>query len=1084
LRDVTKPERDGMLERIDPHKLLQTYIENANFDIQMAWRGLLSCYDTAMGGKCDALLKLIGAVERLDEGQEKVSILEGKVASLREEKSRHAATLQSLERMVADEQERAQRLEMEKGVLARAKVELERRYDDANTERDAQFGILEGMVSEWETRSGRSETSSQPRGGADLEARFELIRKAFEDARMATKWTEATCKRLQVEYDDLLRKGTKMSTFSGSSGEHSNAGEGRQPRTMEPELPHQAPKDDDNAEWWAPTEPIMPPDGERLQKEVERLEGEVVRYEGRCASLQETVAHLKTRLEAQTAEAAQEKLEHDNSLDEIANSVNDIDATVSRVVAGSESSPVADSFAGSAQKPLLTQEFIREVEATQLQAIQSSRAAMDEIKAKIADLVQRISTELAEAKTAQAEEKQKYLEEVTDYIATLDSWIQKHREVEGNQGLIEDQLDALRQQVHSQQQVFHEIGRRVRQQRAQVEAAKSASRHSGTVSGRSTGGSTFHAGPDETWALRAATNLIAQLKSIAKDASMGAAARACGAQLAALLKRLRERDPDTPTEACLAELENFLTESADNGIENDKSGFHTKLDQYDRDLKSLLELEQFAPKETESERVLLIGIDEKLQAAGKLQAQQAMLIKECKAYLADHTPRPLTASQLEELVRLISSALTSTGGRWSQANLTDRSRASLMGQLVARIRRMVSDPYLAERRRELKNGIKRQGIQVEELTGEVARLAALARIAQGQMDALRRLKERGWAPSARGHEELDCVVTASQQRRETMFLRERDYSEAYLVWLDTVQADTKAFLENTAADEYYHAEKLLAETLFRLHGSGSLGPHGEATCFCTLLRFLFPKVYYSTVVGGCCAGSSVVRHDSRDAPESSCHGHHGHGVLSSSGRLWTSACRILTFLSWLILLVLIQPYNLATSARAALSLLFGMPIFVWRLVSEPETRHQFRSRDQNQCQKKGQEQDEGQHDKQGEGQEGEQKPDQEQDEPLPPPKLTLSQLPPEPATLVSVAVTVFLFVVWLSYLAVVVERQTWVANNDWRSVYVWDLTNRGPVPGTGWSPAGVDYRLIYEPMGVVVSGWAHSLFSWSRYVTL
>ena len=1074
LGDVTTPKRDGMLDRVDPHSLLRTRIGAANDDIRHAWERFLTYYDIAMEGKCDALLKLVGAIERLDQVQDHVSGLEGKVNSLGAENSRQLGMLESLEKMVSDERERARQLGVEKGVMAREKDKLERCFKEANAERDAQLKTLEEMIADWETLSGRSDTSSQTRGDADPESRFESIREAFRQAHMASKLKEATLKRLEAQRDDLLRQGTKMSTFSGSSGDRSNAGEARE---LESDLQHHGPKEGSHAPWWEadyPTEPIMPSSSEGPQTEVERLEGELGQYRARCLSLQEKVDDLKGRLDAQAVEAAQEKLEHTKSLDEIANSMNDIDAIVSRVVAASQSSRGAESASGNPQESLLPQEFVRDVEAAHSEALQSSRAVMDEIKAKIADLVKRVSTELAEAKATHAEEKRQVLEEVTQYIATINAWIQTHQEMEGNQGLIEDELDALRQQVNSQQQVFHEIGQQVRHQRSRVEAARSSSRHIGTsstsstiprpksISGGPSGGSASDAGPDEVWALREARKLIEQLKS---SGLVEAAVRACGEKLSALRKRLSERDPDTPTERLLTALEKLLMESSQTDIENDSSDFHTKLDKYDRDLKSLLELEQFAPKESESDRALLLGIEAKLEAAGALQMKQTRLMNECKDYREKNAPPPLTASQSEELVRLISNLLASNGGSWSQADLAGQDRDSPMSQLVSRIRRMLSVPFLAERQRELRDCIRRQGVLVEELVGDADRVAVLAQHAGEDIKALHSLRERGWSPST-GYDDLAYVIQAKQERRGRDLERLKVYTEGYLSFLDMTQEEVTDFLETTSAADRHHAGGLLSETLFRLHGSGGTSPHGGAACFCTLLRFFLPRVYYSTVIGGCCAESSRIAHndsgDGDDAVEPVCQGHHGHGVLTSSSRAWTTVCRAMTAITWLILLALMQPYNLATSAWGALSFLFGMPVYVWWLLSGTPTG----SQDQNRGEREGQKHDE----------------DQEEEAPLPTPNRPLSRLP-EPATLVGAGVTIFLFIAWLSYAAVVAERRLWVGDNDWRYGYVLDLTSGRPLPYAGWSPVRVDYRLVYEPVWEAVAGWAHGLFSWRRYIS-
>jgi hypothetical protein len=183
---------------------------------------------------------------------------------------------------------------------------------------------------------------------------------------------------------------------------------------------------------------------------------------------------------------------------------------------------------------------------------------------------------------------------------------------------------------------------------------------------------------------------------------------------------------------------------------------------------------------------------------------------------------------------------------------------------------------------------------------------------------------------------------------------------------------------------------------------------------------------------------------------------------------------VLTSCVWLVFLLLIQPYNLWTTASFLLACLLSLPIYLLRLATYTYAyaRHRIRTRTRQHRQRQRH------HPQHSITQTQTQTPPP----PPPPPKFPTPTPPPIPAasTITGALLSLFLVYAWLAYVAVLVERRIWIGNNDWRYAYVLDVTSGKPLPYPGWSPARVDFRLALEPVWVLFAEGVHGLFEWGR----
>ncbi|KAK4173179.1 hypothetical protein QBC36DRAFT_360602 [Triangularia setosa] len=168
------------------------------------------------------------------------------------------------------------------------------------------------------------------------------------------------------------------------------------------------------------------------------------------------------------------------------------------------------------------------------------------------------------------------------------------------------------------------------------------------------------------------------------------------------------------------------------------------------------------------------------------------------------------------------------------------------------------------------------------------------------------------------------------------YIEELPLKDTFKSPLETVTANilvNKDVIEAQEETRRNRIESLIREKAMELYSTYSHSKHAESACFCSLLKYFAPKVYYGAVRDGCCGqgrmvspikeGTNVdtqpVRPESRPAPGSPsslrrgrrvCQGHHGHGLLSASATLPTVICHVLTTLLWIILYVLSTPLDI------------------------------------------------------------------------------------------------------------------------------------------------------------------------------
>ncbi|KAG7291703.1 hypothetical protein NEMBOFW57_001722 [Staphylotrichum longicolle] len=1084
---ISVPPRGGMLSTVDSDHLLQHHMDYANSTVHGRWERLLHAYDMAMRGKVEALLALGAAHQRIREEQEVALMLKEKTASLGEENRYLVRNLEGLEKEGSTQQRRIKSLENVNRTLTREGVGLKAKYDKTVNAQETQLVILEEIVNDWETLTGTPRARVAPGATRSIEARFRSVRDALEEARTATSAAEARHRRLREQYDSLEKATEEAADRPQSAERLSTTQLELRVRDLERELETERARAADR-KGKGPAESISPPirhqqlpSGQQTA-EVERLKKEATLYRVQIEALEEAIEELEQKLAEKTVRSAHEQQEYQSNMDDIETSVKDLAATVSGAVGGIQDDARPESSADNAAESLVPERLIREIEAVQDEALQSSKAIMDEIKARIAEMAKKVSAKMAGANALHIEQAQQILEELKNMKLATDTWARDHEIMEENQGLIREQLDALQQQVQSDHQAFQEIGEQVEQQRARVETVKTLSQQSTKSEPYSSssrqlsiyhgfrelpsGG--FRAEDHELEFLQRTIQFIEEFYQNSESYGEEAAAHRLIQQLTMAITELNSVEPETPAEDLMKSLRRFMIRSVREHNIVDNTDFYLALAQYSRHLRNLLELERFTPQQSQAERDLLDQIEKRIVNAAKLQDAQTQLIKECEAHRAQQGPRPLTSSQSEDLFRLCSSLLETMGGRWSGSTPTSQEGAAAINQLITKIQEMAPDPRQAEGRWRVQNGIKALKPRLVELEEDVCRIKAMADSAHARVDAFVKLNERGFGMK---DEDMDPVYHASLKRRETRLRREEEYTQVRLTELSDAQAASEAFLVRDAAADRHRAEQLLTKTLFQIQASGVPGQHGGSSCFCTLLRFLFPRIYYSTVTGGCCASgkppppTSSPSHNPREVV-ASCQGHHGHGALASSSPLWTSLCRVFTALTWLLFLVLIQPYNLRATAAFLLSLLLGLPLYLCRLLTY-HTRALVRSARRRRRRRHVDDDDD--------------EPKPQLQTPLPPttPRFEPLRIPPA-STLVSSVVTLLLVYAWLAYVAVVAERRIWVGPNDWRYAYVLDVTSGRPLSYAAWSPARVDWRLVYDPAWDWFAGAVHSLFEWER----
>ncbi|KAK3298370.1 uncharacterized protein B0H64DRAFT_453629 [Chaetomium fimeti] len=1065
LTGVTEPPRNGMFQRIDAEDVLRTHMANSDAKTHAPWEQLLACYDVAMRGRSAAFLVLADMSKKFLE-EEGRGNLETAVRKAEEEKETLGKVVEFLEAEKRQRLEEIASLETTNRILLRDRSALEADQDKIMAMQKERLQRLEKKMVDWGERVSLPiiRLSASDRG--DDEPRFEAILNALEEARRITETTDDRLKVAEDECDELHKMVSDVTDLRVSQLDLQNQElkkqlESERARAAKREKHHaevaarlsqsglrnqelksvleaerarvvQTEKDD--AEIIARL--ISQNESQKREKDLgdTRMKQEAALYRNKCETLQRTVDELKQKIADQAVEAVREKKEYERRVEEIKDSIEGLQTTVTGGIGGLQGGPNAGSPPSSPRAHLLPKEAIHEIKATQIQTIQSSQAIMEEIREAIRGVVDRVSAGMAKSVGIDFNDaQQQIMNELQKLTVSADSWISQHQTFEQNQALMHGELDSLRQMLQSNQHTFQEIEQQLQRHYAQVKTAKMTSQEGkdwemaptasldGTIPSKDL---SFGASIEEIQCLRAGREIIRQLRSPpeTKEAGMGldALVGSRTEMLHQLWQRLGEVDPNTPAEDLIIELETTLRSFQAYGIEKDLTAFYGMLGHFDTLFEGLLKLKQYTTQPRRAERDLLWGIQSKIEHLEGGQDTLARLTTEHEAYRTKQSLRPPSSRQWEELLLLTSNFLQANGDIWSLPTSTREEGAAALERLVSQVQEMMADSDLAKRRREIQNAMMEQDSRLVALGTEIPKVKRRANDLMKRVAAFDRVQLRGFRASAPNVKPMDLTLRAALKRHETRLRRDYDFSKARLDKLHADQAQSQGYLDGAAAAERQSARESVIRALLQLQASRGTGRHGEATCFCALFRYFFPRGYYSVVTGGCCAGGKT-NASSPSAP--SCHGHHGHGVLISSGPLWTSLCRFLTSIIWVLFLVFYQPSELGRMASFLLRSLLAPPIYVFRLAEHIYTRIRHR---------------------------------------------------------VSTTILLATAYLWLTYVAVTVERRIWVGSNDWRFAYVRDLTSGRPPPYPAWSPVSVDYRLATDPVWVWFAEGVHGLFGWRR----
>jgi hypothetical protein len=1107
LPQITEPPRVGLLERADFMQLLEAHTGN-EARILALWERLMVCYDVAMRGRRAALLALADAYNKTEEEEERDMELKQKLRALTEEKEDLIRNIEVHEARDWQQQKQIANLEDNNRILLRDGSAFKARYERITAAQEKQLEELEVTIARWEASTGVPTTRWAPRDKDDHETRFQSVRRALEEAREATAMSNARNRLLQDKCNALEQAVAEIVQRPKSQEMSPSVVSELESRSTQLELQNQVLKNELEAERARAAERekkhadlvarlTSQSEVQPQQQEAgdDRLTNEAALYREKCASLERTVDELQQKIADQAVKAAHDKQEYKANMEELENTINDLHATITGAIGGLDNAPAASSSSGNVQAPLLPEEVIRDIEAAQLQTIQSNQAVMDEIRATINALVEQVTAEMADAKAAHLEGAQQILEELRKLTVTADSWIQDHQTLEENQGLIHGELDALRQLAQSNLHTFQEIGQQVQRQSSQVEAAKTISQQSthfeqrpGLLYFSRSKGLTLDASDNEIAYLEAVASLISRMK-VPREGTAGldAATRSWADELSLLQQGLSAVEPDTPAEDLMAEFASDVDSFLEQGVENDPTMFYAVLDNYDKLFDGLLKLQSYIPQPPAAEQELLDKIEKKIEkkidAAEEVRERHARLMMEYQAQQAQHPPHVLNSDQSAELLRLVSDFLETTGGKWNWSAPADQETLASVEELYLQIQKALVHPSLMERRRELLAGIARQEAQLAELQEDIPKVKAQADDMAQRLAAFDRLQLKGRGGQTPDDQALDKAFRAGLKRHETRLRREQHYNQARHDRLEAKRVDVQDFLNKETVLDRHRAQRLLAETLLRLQSSGPPGQHNDAICFCTLLRYFFPRAYYSNITDGCCGGGEeklipssaspdATHNDGGSAVVPSCHGnHHGHGLLGSTP-IWTSLCHILTAFAWLVFLVLVQPHTLLTTLAYLQSLLLTLPIYLYRLTAHTASRARHRLLRARRVRPS-----------QAAAWTRELLSSSARQLKLQRPKLALPPVP-EASTLVSAAVFSFLLYAVLSYVAVAVERRIWMGDNDWRYAYVLDITSGRPLPYPGWLPMRVDYRLVTQRVWIWFAEGVHGFFEWRRAVDL
>ncbi|KAK4246687.1 hypothetical protein C7999DRAFT_41925 [Corynascus novoguineensis] len=998
LEEVTEPPRSGLFDRLDYDHELRVYMEQSEVVVRARWERLLACYDVAMRGRNSAFFALADASNQFYGGEvlnRESQEARRKLTEENEDLSRALSVVESQNRLY---EKRIAALEDRNRILAREGIVRQSRYDKF-------LGILEAMLASWEGSTGIPITRSSADASGDPEARFEAIRRGLEEVRMVSALSTTRYKYLKDKYDALINEADEL--VQGHVSEQLSPFFASEPdselsqrkvdndvlsSSLEAERNREDGKEESSAQIRAQLASQSGSLPSRLWAENDNLREEVALWRGRCAELKRTVEQLKQKTAVQDVEARDEEINDETNAGKAADHIEDLPVADSGPVRRSSDKPDMTSSSCSPPLPLLPGDVLRDIEAGQLQAIQSSQSVMDEIKETIDELVKRISTEMAEAKKMHRLEAEQILDELQKLAISADTWSQEHQTLEENQGLIHGELDALRRMVQSNEQQSPQTGAVQSTSRQSTESSPIAGPKAPRVEPSTV--SSYAPSAHEIRHLRLVSVLIRTMRAPPSPEHIGldTAVVMWLRHLYYLRDELNGVDPFTPTEDLMtkfgAELETLLSY----GIQKDPKPFYSTLKHYDKLFSCL-------------EKLGSCRIHGTISAAELSQRTQICLEHELQTYRTQHSLPPLRSDQIEE----------SSNSEWTLPIPESWGSSASIEELLAQIQKVVVDQYLLERRQALQDGIRSQEDQLADLKEAIPMIGTHVENLIEQMAAFDRLHERESTSSSPDAREVDTILRVGLKRREMRFRREQDFTQERCNQLEAGLANSQKFLDHQTLMDRRLAEQALTKALLKLQP---------------------------------CPSQGTTR---------SCHGLHGHGVLPSADLLGTSLCRILTSLTWLVLLLFTQPRRVYQTAVFIWSSLVAIPIYLSRCIAYAISRLYLRLHHGNAPTPS-----------------------------PPPPSLPRLLLPPVPpaSTLLGTALVLLAVYGWLAYVAVTVERRIWVGDNDWRFAYVLDLTSGAPLPYPGWSPLRVDFRLATHPAWAWFGEGVHSLWAWKRGVDL
>ncbi|KAJ4298601.1 hypothetical protein N0V88_003631 [Collariella sp. IMI 366227] len=1094
--NITRPPCHGLLNRIDPNlsrlgSILKRFKSPSDKPLTDFMQEILEEYDKKMTSYGNALCSLVGAHKSIHRQRGANKVLEDLLEEAHKEISECNKTIESQEVEKAADAQKINELKKNNQLLARSEVQLQKKYDKLVEDQGTQLAALEGMIANWNSLATVSTSRRTNHGSVeDFDGRFNIIIDTLDQARVSAarstnrlKQLKQDHRKLEESYEDLTSRprSQRMSLRSTQTSIERHAEElEEQVDRLQTQIQDYKERLDKQHKHHEREIAKFLSDHDKAFKmhrmEVDGVLIAVANEKEKAINARRGYDELRKRFQNQVVEASENKERYENIIRALEKEYGELRTQLDDVMARREADTTArfdaDGDPGSPSRDVQDEQGRGEQVENQQPPTLESPKSLDSLDIPESPQSRHIhSPQSPQSQPAQSprslQAHSKLMKEYPGIRRVLEEPVAalKHLEEVSAKldAQLEEEVEGLRQQVRSDDQIFREIKESVRQQSAKLEAARTSlqlSYRSDIPSSVLRGDFTepfepsldakFGASELEIKCLQDAIGIIKDLRTRAVEAinekgingGADAVAEVCIENLTPVIEGLQEAQPDAAAGLFITDLQTCLERSVRMKIEGDKVGFYMELDQHDRHLKNMLYLARATSSDFGRDRKVLDDISGSLDALERVKETQGRLMWECQDYRARHPAPSLEPKQSQEVVRLASNFVEATGAL--RTHHTPNAEQAAVERLVDRIQDVTGETYLKDRQRELQVTIQSQMASVEEVERKISKAMDLIREAKERLSTLDRFKTLESARCNRGKgREADAnerhLFICAFERHEEKLDREMKFHKAVTERARTAADRAEEFLRAEVATDHQCAEKLLTQTLLKFRGPGAAASHLSSACFCTLLRHFLPSVYYATLSGACCTGTKPPARNSPN-PSSTSRGHHGHGRLLTSASLYTTICTILTSLTWLLLLVFIQPYNLYTTAACLFTLLAGFPRYLARLAGYTAHRvREWRFLRRNPHLR------------------GIQRPQHIR---RTMPRLETPRLP-RAGTVAGAAVTAFLLYAWLAYIAVLVERRIWTGGNDWRWAYVVDLTTAGRQPPySGWSPFEVDWRLV------------------------